>query len=117
MIRSEDIGDFFDVFHTNKRGVRIQLGSMTKTENSQTGVLLLAQTNSKAKESFKQVFHSGPTHIDNYFSQGTYSTTGTDFDQLSIPGSMNTITGQQIQDRAATDLQKSLQYTLGLSVR
>lgn len=38
-------------------------------------------------------------------------------DQLSIPGSINTITAPQIQDRAATDLQKTLEYTPGVSVK
>jgi hypothetical protein len=117
LILSDDVGDFFYTYHTNKRGVRIQLWSMTQSQISQTKILFLSQTNGKAKEPSKPVFRSGSTHIDNYFSQGSYSATGTDVDQLSIPGSINTITGQQIQDRAATDLQKSLQYTPGLSVR
>ena len=117
MIRSEDLGDFINGYRAKDPGVRIQLRSMTQLQSSQTETLLLAQTNGKAKESSKPAFRSGPTHIDNYFSQGTYSATGTDVDQLNIPGSINTITGQQIQDRAATDLQKSLQYTPGLSVR
>jgi hypothetical protein len=117
MIRSEVIGDFFDVFSTNKRGVRIRLRSMTQTLSSQTEVLFLAQTNCKAKESYKPVFCSGQTHIDNYFSQSAYSSPETDIDQLSILSSINTITGQQIQDRAATDLQKSLQYMPGLTAR
>jgi hypothetical protein len=117
MIRSEDLGGFINGYRAKDPRVRTQLRSMTQLQSSQTEILLLAQTNGKVKESSKPAFRSGPTHIDNYFSQGTYSTTGTDVDQLSIPGSINTITGQQIQDRAATDLQKSLQYTPGLSVR
>jgi outer membrane receptor for ferric coprogen and ferric-rhodotorulic acid len=96
---------------------RIQLCSMAQLQNSQNSIQFLSQTKIQKKEVSKPVFRSGPTHIDNYFSSGTYSTTGTDMDQLSIPGSINTITAPQIQDRAATDLQKTLEYTPGVSVK
>lgn len=83
MIRSEDLGDFINVYRAKDPRVRIQLRSMTQLKSSQTEILLLAQTNGKVKESSKPAFRSGPTNIDNYFSQGTYSATGTDVDQLS----------------------------------